>query len=63
MKVHSTTPEWLKATKNEVEALAWFANPSKVLLKHESWVGTTFNSIPTRTQNHSGANDDDMYLG
>ena len=62
-KVHSTTSEWLKATENEVKAFAWFTNPSEVLPKHESWVGTTFNSISTQTQNHSGANDDDMCLG
>ena len=62
-KVHSTTSKWLKATENEVVFFAWFTNPSKVLPKQESWVGTAFNFNSTRTQNHSGANDDDMYLG
>ena len=62
-KVHSTTSKCIKANENEVEVSAWFTNLSKMLPKHENWVGTIVNSISTRTLNHSGANDDDMYLG
>ena len=62
-KIHSIISERLKATKNEVEVVAWFSKLSKMLPRRKDWVETIFNSISARIQNHSGANDDDMYLG
>jgi hypothetical protein len=44
-KIHSTIEEWIKATENEVEVIVWFIDPSKMLPKHENWVGTVFNSF------------------
>jgi hypothetical protein len=44
-KIHSEIEEWIKATENEVKVVAWFINPSKMLPKHENWVGTIFNSF------------------
>ena len=35
-KVHWTTSEWLEATENEVEVVAWFSNQSKMLPRHEN---------------------------